>query len=291
MSTFGLAALLGLCTALPSGAQGFSEGMTVSDMAEGLKAAENLLKQKEALLKRAGILLPNGTIAGETARVVEIAAAVRENRPPKEPPADSRLGFGGAAPGALGQLSTSPGAKSSRPKDLEGAALNAKRPPTPDEIMALRIEKIADRKVSASTAREAFKRLLWIAYKAGPGAGTTGEVKGLLLFLKGQLAEDVEGADIWPISWDSEMPPNILATYSGVIKVGPSFSALGSIGKLTTLFHEMLHGHDDGGDHSPIEKNRMTGQYAYRPDHPTPAMHNAAEMLAYTDMAKWVTAL
>ena len=56
MSALGLAALLGL--AVPAGAQGFSEGMTVADMAEGLKAAENLFKQKEALLKRAGILLP-----------------------------------------------------------------------------------------------------------------------------------------------------------------------------------------------------------------------------------------
>ncbi|MBI2362585.1 MAG: hypothetical protein HYV15_04305 [Elusimicrobia bacterium] len=133
--------------------------------------------------------------------------------------------------------------------------------------------------------------MLWTAYKAPPGAGSTDEVKGLFVFLKKQLEEKVEGADIWPLHWDSEMPPNILATYSGVIKVGPSFSAMGTLGKMTVLFHEMMHGHDDGGDHTAIEVNRMTGKYDYSPTNPVPALQNAAEMLAYTDMAKWAEAL
>ncbi|MBI5595613.1 MAG: hypothetical protein HY928_05925 [Elusimicrobia bacterium] len=285
-----LAAALAL--AIPAGAQGFSEGMTVEDMASGLKEAESLLKQKEGALKRAGILLPSASVAGETARVADLAESVRDGRPPKAPPADERLGFGSRAPGAaLDQLAGSPGAKARRPGDVPAGPLNAERPLTDDELMSLRIDRIAEKKVHTETAREAFKRMLWTAYKAPVGAGSTDEVKGLLAFLKAQLDEKVEGADIWPLYWDSEMAPNILATYSGVIKVGPSFSKLGPLGKMTVLFHEMMHGHDDGGDHSAIEVNRMSGKYDYSPKHPVPAMQNAAEMLAYTDMAKWVEAL
>lgn len=281
-----------LALAIPAGAQGFTEGMTVDDMAAGLKEAESLLKQKEGALRRAGILLPTGTVAGETARVADLAEAVRDNRPPKAPPSDERLGFGSRSGGAaLEQLAGSPGAKSRRPGDVEGGPLSAQRPLTEDEVMALRIDRIADRKVHAETAREAFKRMLWTAYKAPGGAGSTDEVKGLFAFLKSQLEEKVEGADIWPLHWDSEMPPNILATYSGVIKVGPSFAAMGTLGKMTVLFHEMLHGHDDGGDRTAIEINRMTGKFDFSPKNPVPAMQNAAEMLAYTDMAKWAEGL
>ncbi|MBI3298415.1 MAG: hypothetical protein HYZ75_09650 [Elusimicrobia bacterium] len=284
----GLLLLVLLGAPAPAGAQ---EGTTIEAMASGLKDAEQLLKKKEGALKRAGILSPSGSVAGEMARVIELAEAAREKRPPNAPPADSRLGFGGAGAAAMGQLTGSPGAKSAKPGELEGAALNSRGQPTPDEIMAERIDLITDAKVSASVAREAFKRLLWVAYKAPEGAGATPEVQGLLSFLKGQLDAEVMGKNLWPVQWEGDMPPNILATYSGLIKVGPSFSRMGLVGKMTTMFHEMLHGHDDGGDESPIEHNRMRGAYAYRPDHPTPAMHNAAEMLAYTDMAQWVAAL
>ena len=161
-----------------------------------------------------------------------------------------------------------------------------------DEAAArLRIEAITDAKVGPSVAKESFKRLLWAAYKASEGAGSTGEVKGLIKFLKEQVSEKESGRAIWPVGWDSGMPPNILATYSGVIKVGDSFAALGTLGQMTVMFHEIMHGHDDGGDGSAIEQNRMAGKFDYDPKHRVPAMHNAAEMLAYTDMAKWIEAL
>lgn len=281
--------VLAILLASPAAAQ-FSEGMTVEDMADYMRVNEALFKMKEGALKRAGILPPTASAAAEIAHVAEVAEAVREKRTPKAPPADERQGFGGKGQRALDQLAGSPGAKNVRPGDVEGVALNAKRGPTDEELMALRIERILDQKVHAAAAREAVKRLLWAAYRSQPGAGGTPEAAGLFAFLKKQLQPDVEGADLWDVHWQGDMPPNILATYSGVIRVGPSFSALGVLGQVTTMFHEMLHGHDDGGDKTSIEVNRMTGKYDYSPSHPVPAMHNAAEMLAYTDMARWMTA-
>jgi hypothetical protein len=287
-----LAAAL-LLAAPPARAEGFDEGMTLGDLSDVMRAAESKLKQKEGALKRAGILAPTGSVSAQTARITELAEAQRDGRPPKLPAEDKRLGFGGArlGAGALEQLAATPGAKSRRPGDLHGVPLNEKRPPTEDELARLRIEAITAAKVSASVARESYARLLWAAYKAPPGAGSTGEVKGLLKFLKEQVSEKENGRALWPVGWDSEMPSNILATYSGVIKVGRSFSELGSLGQVTVMFHEMMHGHDDGGDGSAIEQNRTTGQYEFDPKHRVPAMRNAAEMLAYTDMAKWIEAL
>lgn len=272
-------------------AEGFDEGMTLGDLADVMRAAESKLKQKEGALKRAGFLAPTGSVSAQTARVTELAEAQRDGRPPKLPAEDTRLGFGGAGAGALAQLTSTPGAKSRKPGDVHGVPVNEKRPPTEDELTKARIEAITAAKVSASVARESYARLLWAAYKAPPGAGSTGEVKGLIKFLKEQVSEKENGRALWPVGWDSEMPSNILATYSGVIKVGQSFAELGSLGQVTVMFHEMMHGHDDGGDGSAIEHNRTTGQYEFDPKHRVPAMRNAAEMLAYTDMAKWIEAL
>ncbi|TBR21003.1 hypothetical protein EPO15_11395 [bacterium] len=287
-----LAAAL-LLSAPPARAEGFDEGMTLGDLADVMKKAESKLKAKEGALKKAGILGPTGSVAAQNARITELAESQRDGRPPKLPADDKRLGFGGgrAGAGALEQLTATPGAKSRRPGDLNGVPLNEKRPPTEDELAKARIEAITAAKVSASVARESYARMLWTAYKAPEGAGSTGEVKGLVKFLKEQVSEKEGGRALWPVGWDPDMPTNILATYSGVIKVGDSFAALGTLGQMTVMFHEMMHGHDDGGDGSAIEVNRMTGQFQFDPKHPSPAMRNAAEMLSYTDMAKWVEAL
>lgn len=272
-------------------AEGF-DGMTLADLADTMRKAESKLKEKEGALKRAGIIPPTGSVSAQTARISELADAQREGREPKLPADDRKLGFGGKAGGsALEQLATTPGAKSRRPGDLHGVPLNEKRPPTEDELTRARIEAIVAAKVGPAVAKEPYARLLWAAYKAPEGAGSTGEVKGLIKFLREQVSEKENGRALWPVGWDPDMPSNILATYSGVIKVGESFSALGTLGQVTVMFHEMLHGHDDGGDGSAIEVNRTTGQYEFDPKHRVPAMRNAAEMLAYTDMAKWLEAL
>lgn len=292
MRTFAPLLATALLIAVPRArAEGFDEGMTLGDLADVMRGAESKLKAKESALKKAGFIPPTGSVAAQTARITELAEAQRDGRPPKLPAEDKRLGFGGTGVGALEQLSTTPGAKSRRPGDLRGVPLNEKRPPTEDELARARIEAITAAKVSAAVAKESYARLLWAAYKAPPGAGSTGEVKGLIKFLKEQVDEKENGRALWPVGWDSEMPSNILATYSGVIKVGQSFSELGTLGQVTVMFHEMMHGHDDGGDGSSIEVNRMTGQYEFNPKHPKPAMRNAAEMLSYTDMAKWIEAL
>lgn len=294
MRTFAPVLAAALLLAAPRArAEGFDEGMTLGDLSDVMRKAESKLKEKEGALKKAGILAPSGSVSAQTARVAELAEAQREGRSPKLPPDDKRLGFGGgrAGAGALEQLTASPGAKSRRPGDLRGVPVNEKRPPTEDELAKARIEAITAAKVSASVARESYARLLWAAYKAPEGAGSTGEVKGLIKFLKEQVSEKESGRALWPVGWDPDMPKNILATYSGVIKVGDSFSQLGMLGQVTVMFHEMMHGHDDGGDGSAIEHNRTTGQFQFDPKHPSPAMRNAAEMLAYTDMAKWIEAL
>lgn len=285
------AALLATLLSASSPARAQGESIGVGDMAEALRANESYFKQHESVLKQAGILDPKAGLAGEAAQLDRMEKALADGKPVPGAAQEERAGFGGRGQAALAQLRTTPGAKAGVVGDVTAGPLNA-RAKTPEEEIGERIDRITERKVQTGVAKQAFKNLLWAAYRADLSRAPTAEVRGLFEFLKKQLTEKEDGTAIWTVHYESDMPPNILATYSGPIAVGPSFAAMaaGGVSQMTVLFHEMLHGFDDGKDGTPIETNRMSGLFAYSPDDPNPALHNASEMLAYTDMAKWASA-
>ena len=286
---------LGAALAVPCGAQeGGGESLSVADMALGMKTSEDFLKQHESGLKAAGILDPRTGVSGESAQMEAMAKAAAAGKDiPAAAAGETKLGFGGVGAAAISQLKTTPGARAKPVSDVDGIQLSKDKGGhirSADDIMAERIGVIASKKVSTPAAERAFKDVLWAAYRVDLAKAGDPEVRGLFLFLKEQLTEEKMGDDLWPVGWDASMPDNILATYQKVIKVGPSFAKMARMGQTTTMFHEMMHGYDDGWDGSPIESNRMSGAYAYSPSDRRPAYRNAAEMLSYTDMPKWALA-
>ena len=294
-----------LCAAARAASAPEGESLSVGDLSVVLRRQAPLLREKEESLRRAGIVEGSSGVQAELDHVAGMAKALEEGRSPEEKAAkaaalkDKAAPGIGASGGPLDQLKGSPGARAGQVPPVDPKKVLAfdkdGRPTEPLDEAAVRerVRRLVDSKVQASTAKKSYANLLWTAVRADPEAAKEPEVKGLLDFLRAQLDEKNDGKALWPVYYDPDMPPGILATYGGgVIKVGPSFSRMaeGGLAQMTTLFHEMLHGHDDGGDRTDIEVNRMTGAYPYDPAHADPAMRNAAEMLAYTDMAKWALA-
>lgn len=271
---------------------------------------QETFKKLEPKLKAMGLMDRKATVESDIAELDRIETKKEEkeaSRAAKIDAGKSPAGASKATAKAVRQAETLAGAKTKEVAEVDSKEIEAFDPETgkpvektEEDIIAERIDLIVAEKVHTSVAEPAYRSLLWAGYfmskklAKGDKVQSPKEVSDLWDMLGRQLDEKVMGADLWNVYYDDKMPSGILATYNGVVKVGPSYRGMpsGGPGQLSVVFHEWMHGIDD--DVTGINENRFG---AGNPDGIPygdesakthgPRYRAATEFLAYTDMKHW----
>jgi len=280
--------------------------------ASDMLAHRDLLQSRASSMRRDGILEEGQSLNGQLADVDALASGGELGAAAS--PAGTR-GSLPAAPGrAMAELSRLPGARTVSSPEVDSETVQAfdqqgRRVDKADEQAVEQvIDQILAESVHTAAARTAMRHLLRLAARAKPAAlaAMSGEARGLMMHLRDQVASRLDPeyprrpTGFWSVDWDSSLNENVIATYfQRGIRVGPTFAKMPLPAQIAVMFHEDLHGFDDGEhgngpgstDGSRISGNRFSSDPAIGPDKGIPYLRNASERLAYADMWQWLAAL
>lgn len=299
------ASVLCLAAAMPAGAEGFSEGMSLGSFSEAMRASQPLLASRASQLRAVGILSEGDSVNVQVSNLEALAAGDQlASTPPRaQAPGGPNL--------VLRHLASLPGARAVAPPELDPEAVQAfdqqgRIVEKADERSLERvIDEIVSQYVHTSAAAPAVRSLLRVAARARlqEAAASSDEARGLMLHLRDHVASRLDPnyprrpTGFSTVRWDGSLNGKIIATYlRRGICVGATYANMSLLMQTTVMFHELLHAFDDGEFHngpgstdgSAISVNRFSGSSFVNPASGDPRERNGSEALAYRRMTGWV---